>query len=447
MSGAPSKDHRRSGDAPSQAGAASSASRDPSTSLASLRPANTLLSAGALNVALRGATLASKFVLALLIARYLTPADYGLYGLVNVTVALSLFVLGFDFYVFASRDMLARPEADWPAMIRDQLVFHGLFYLVALPALLGVFALHLLPWAMLGWFYALVVLEHLAQEAYRLLITLSRPVAANAVLFLRSGAWIYAVGAFMWRASTARTLTWVWAGWAVGVAASILLAVWFVRGLRWSTALTQRVDWTWIRAGIGRSGVFLFASFAMRGIEAVDRYFLEAYRGAADVGVYSFYYSFANVVYVFTFAAVVASFHPVLLKSGALPALGGHLKRFALWLGACVVGVALCVAVGFRFVLLLVGKPAYAGHLLAFYVLLGSACLNTASLIPHYALYARNRDAALVISACLALVCAVGAHVTLVPTWGILGSAVATAVGMGVLLVTKSGLALVGRAG
>lgn len=405
------------------------------------RSVSDLLSTGALNVALRAATLASKFVLVLLIARYLTPGEFGVYGLVTVTVTLSLNVIGFDFYVFSSREMLARPDTDRAAMVRDQLVFHACMYVFALPLLLSVFFLHLIPWSVLLWFYALVVLEHLSQEAYRVLITFSRPIAANALLFLRSGAWIYAVGALMWWSRGARRLEWIWGGWVLGVGASLVLAAWFLRSLDWKEAAGRPVDWPWIRAGLVRGGSFLLATFAMKGIETIDRYLLKAFRDEAAVGVYSLYFSIANVVYVFVFAGVVSSFHPLLLKEQQADERRAQLRRFALWLTLSTVAVAVAVAAGFDVVLWLVDKPAYAQDVAAFYVLVGSACLLTLNTVPHYALYARHRDRALIVATVLAFAVTVAAHLLLVPSMGILGSAVATAVGTGALLVFKGALA------
>ena len=66
-------------------------------------------------------------------------------------------------------------------------------YAVVLPLLLTVFLCGLISWKYAGWFYVLLIIEHISQESGRLLITLSRPTRASIVLFLRSGIWVYAV--------------------------------------------------------------------------------------------------------------------------------------------------------------------------------------------------------------------------------------------------------------
>ena len=49
------------------------------------------------NMALRGLTLASKFLLIFFLARFLEPAELGLYGLVVATIGYALYLLGLDF--------------------------------------------------------------------------------------------------------------------------------------------------------------------------------------------------------------------------------------------------------------------------------------------------------------------------------------------------------------
>ncbi len=52
------------------------------------------------SLALRVLLLASKFILMIGMARYLSPEDLGIYGLLSVSIALALYLLGMDFYVY-----------------------------------------------------------------------------------------------------------------------------------------------------------------------------------------------------------------------------------------------------------------------------------------------------------------------------------------------------------
>ena len=110
------------------------------------------------SLALKGLSQASKFILVFYIARELTPEDMGLYGIMTVSVVLSIFLVGLDFYVFNIRQLLGGKERDRPVFIRDQCAFQLVAYCCLLPWLLLVFVAGFLPWDLAVWFFVLVVL-------------------------------------------------------------------------------------------------------------------------------------------------------------------------------------------------------------------------------------------------------------------------------------------------
>ncbi|HJU66311.1 MAG TPA: hypothetical protein VJ596_11565, partial [Gemmatimonadaceae bacterium] len=198
---------------------------------------------GVLNMGLRGLTLVSKFLLLLGLARYLAPEELGVYGVFVGTVGIAVYVLGFDIYVYNTREILAQEERHRPAIIRDQAIFHLLAYAVTLPLLLGVFVGGFLAWRYAALFYIVLIFEHLSQEAYRLLLVLSRPIAANMLLFVRAGAWVLPVLLAVFWASDLRRIEVVLAAWAVGAAASVGLATVLLSRLEWRTVRETPIAW------------------------------------------------------------------------------------------------------------------------------------------------------------------------------------------------------------
>ena len=65
------------------------------------------------SIVLRGMTLGSKFLLIFILARFLTPAELGLYGLLAATIGYALHLLGLDFYTYTTRELLKRPREEW----------------------------------------------------------------------------------------------------------------------------------------------------------------------------------------------------------------------------------------------------------------------------------------------------------------------------------------------
>ena len=138
-----------------------------------------------LNVGVRAATLACRFLFIFFLAKLLTPAEVGLYGLVTATVAYSLYFVGLDFYTFTTRELAGSDRNVWGGFIRNQAALSLALYCVVLPALMLVFSSGMLPWTLAKWFFLLIVLEHICQELTRLFIAASEQLAASIVLFLR----------------------------------------------------------------------------------------------------------------------------------------------------------------------------------------------------------------------------------------------------------------------
>lgn len=65
------------------------------------------------NIAIRGSTLASKFLLIFFLARFLEPSELGVYGLFAATIGYSLYLLGFDFYTYTTRELLKCDRSQW----------------------------------------------------------------------------------------------------------------------------------------------------------------------------------------------------------------------------------------------------------------------------------------------------------------------------------------------
>ena len=101
--------------------------------------------AGFTSLVLRAVTLASKFLLIVALAKYLEPSELGIFGLIGVTVALTIYIAGFEFYAYNTRELLKRDDNEKPKLIKDQLVFHLFSYLFVFPLLLLVFVYEWLP--------------------------------------------------------------------------------------------------------------------------------------------------------------------------------------------------------------------------------------------------------------------------------------------------------------
>ena len=188
-----------------------------------------LLRASGLNTVLRIAALASKLLLLIYIARYLSLPDMAIYGLLTTSVGIAVTLLGLEFYAFSTREILASPQEARATLLRDQFVLYAAGYVLLIPLSLPLFFSGLLPRKVAIAFYILTILEHLAQETARIFNTLFRPVMSTLLFFIRSAAWGYVVMAvgMLWPAW--RTLNLVLGAWVAGVAVSVALSIMVLR--------------------------------------------------------------------------------------------------------------------------------------------------------------------------------------------------------------------------
>ncbi|MCK4460424.1 MAG: polysaccharide biosynthesis C-terminal domain-containing protein, partial [candidate division Zixibacteria bacterium] len=324
---------------------------------------------------------------------------------------------------------------------RDQLVFHGLVYVVILPLLSVVFLLNLISWKYIGWFYALLVLEHLSQESYRLMVTLSKPTMASIVLFFRSGAWVYVVVGLMFLDNDLRSLPFIWSGWIVGVLVSIGMTLYGLRHMPWRESRRRPINWTWMKNGLKVSLPFSLATVSFVGIQYADRYFLQHYWGEAMVGVYTFYASISNTIHVFVFTGIIMLLYPRIISAyqqGRLDEYRVLMKKMSWGIIGGVVVLTLGAAALITPVLKLVGKQIYTDHLEIFWIMLASVVLLVIAYIPHYSLFVRKHDKAIVLSAVSALIVGLIANSVLVPRYGLMGAAISSLCSMTILAAVKS---------
>ena len=264
---------------------------------------------------LRGITLSSKFILTIGLAKFLTPEEFGLYGLFFATIVFCMMVVGFDFYCYSTREIIVSPRYHWVVLIRNQVAFCMVSYFLILPACSILFATGLLPWSLAGWFIVLLALEYAAQEANRLLVAMSEQVLASIVLFIRQGLWALVAFSCMCLNSDARNLTFVFYIWATGVFASFVLASIHIQSFR-IFHVSSPIDWIWIKRGLSISLPFFIGTISMQAIYTIDRYLIERICGLDALAAYVFFMSIANAIFSFLDASVFSFSYPKLISTG-----------------------------------------------------------------------------------------------------------------------------------
>ncbi|MGB7399895.1 lipopolysaccharide biosynthesis protein [Castellaniella sp.] len=352
------------------------------------------------NLGLRGATLGSKFVLIFFLARFLEPEDVGQYGLMVASILYALYLLGLDFYAYSTRELLRRDRSDWGALLRSQGALTLLLYATVLPALLLVFYFEFLPWSLAPWFYLLLVVEHLNQEAFRFLVAVSRQLTASVALFLRQGLWAVAIIAIMALYPESRTLDGVFAAWVLGGVASLAMTIPVLRGLGMGGWRTP-ADWGWIKQGLVVAVPLLIGTLALRSLFTVDRYWYMELNSPSALGAYVLFAGLAGSLMTFLDAGVYSFSYPAMIRAshaGDKASFTKEVRRMV------ILTLVLCILfAGGGFVLLepmlaWIGRSTYTEYSALFYWLLLPVCLYALGMIPHYMLYAKGHDRPIVYS-------------------------------------------------
>lgn len=393
-----------------------------------------------INLVLRGATLVSRFVLIFVLAKFLEPAEVGLYGLLTATISYVLMALGFDFYTYSTREIIVAERKRWASMLRDQFVFYGITYALLLPLCGLIFWFDFLPWQVALWFFPLLALEHIAQEFNRMLVAMSEPLWASVVLFVRTGAWAVAVVILLWFIPAQRTLDFVLTAWIIGVAIACAIGTARLRQLA-PGSLTCSIDWSWIKRGLRVAFPFVLGTLSLRAFYTFDRYWVEALGGLEVLAAYALFIGIANAIMSFLDAAVFSFSYPAIVTAAG----DGDQPRFKKQLQGLLIQTLIFTSVLSVAALSLAGpvvdalhRPIYSHHFGLLYWTVLATALSAISMVPHYGLYARRQDRSIILSHLCSLPVFFISVFVLSASLGVLAVPVAMTISFLFLLIIKS---------
>jgi O-antigen/teichoic acid export membrane protein len=384
---------------------------------------------------LRGLTLASRFLLSVLLARMLSPEEMGQYGLITAVLAFALLALGLEFYAYMYREMVPATPIRRAQIIADQIAlgtaaFLGVALLSVLAVLMGLFPPRLAP-----WFLLVLATEHVSLEATRILIITSRPVRAYIGVFLRGGIWVYVIAVLMFTIPSSRSLETVLVWWALGGASSMIFAAVSLRDLPWRELRGRRPDWTWIHSGLRTARPFMLTAGGALTITYVDRFVIDEVAGREALGIYTFYSTIA-IGLLSLGASVSHQFLPKVIEGYASgpKAYRANVRTFFWSLFAIACGMTIIAGLAIWPMLVLFRLPAYAASIWVFYAMLPGVLLRILADVPSYALYAARADGKLLLCNVGSAIVSVLLNILLIPAIGLYGAALSSGVTSGVLL-------------
>ncbi|ARU26810.1 hypothetical protein [Cellvibrio sp. PSBB006] len=357
-------------------------------------------SARILSAGLKLGGLAGKLVLIFFMANFLAPEAVGLYGLVLATVTFMTYVVGFDYYKYSTREVITCEVSERFPVIRDSYVLYAMMFVILSPLIAFFFKYGTLPWNVFPWLIVILFVEHFSQEANRFLIALRMQLFASLVFFIRSGFWAIIAIFLMFMFKGIRTVNFVFFAWAVGGGLSCIFSLIVIYSLK-KHSHVRPINWGWMKKGVIVAAPFLLATVALRSTLAFDKYAVDYMGGAEVLAAYVFFFGVSSTIISIVDSLVFMFVYPDLVRLYKDREFNLFKAAYKKMLLQCIMAsISLAVFIGMALTFLVEGLSyeSYSNHIIFLYLSLLAMILFCISMVPHYALYAMNRDRDIIIN-------------------------------------------------
>lgn len=397
-----------------------------------------------LGAGFRVSGLGLRFLLMFVLARALPLESFALFGLYVAAIQLAASLVVLDVYAQTTRQVLSlQGEA-----LREVLRRHWGAIVLAITALSPV-ACILFYWSLpdMGWvlpalFLLHVAIDAVATDAARLLIPLGRPLVANIVVFLRTGAWAVPVIVASELASQQMDLATVVIWWIGGSALSVVFAAIMGGG---TFRLIPKIDWSWVGKALRTSVLFFMATLAFRAILGLDKFLVQWVIGLENLGVYTLYAGVAIGVLGIVEAGISAWRFPKLVSNiQAKDAVSTRktLKSFLVENAIATSVVMAALAIIFPIVVPRFLDPVFSREMSGYFAILVGVWLYCVSLPFHYTIYGFGRDGVLLGIYVAALIVMGGWGFGVMPGMGVCGASLMLAIALSSIAVLRVFFAL-----
>lgn len=395
-----------------------------------------------------GHTLGTKLIVAcgrallvIVLAKALTPGEFGAYSLISTSVALLLSFTGLNLGTYIYRSVPGLPPAE-ARRILSTIGFAEVFLtalLAGLGLLLGAIDAFVAVVGANEYLFAfrlavlLLLSEVLCQDLLNFLLGSQAIQQANILDAIKQVGWVVPI-IIGWLAFGQLTLTTIILLNLVALCAAAIYGFAVIGPSSLPPPL-----WSLIRPAFAFAFPLLLPAVSFNLLKMADRYFLAAFRGLEDVAVYSFAVSLASLLYTFSSLVIASTLTPYAIRAhneadrARRDRLLWQTLKYGIWTFA--VGIVGLLVAGPAIVALV--RPQYAAALGVLpWAAAGYLAIIIATPANNY-LFMEGRTLTILRIDVLGAVLALVLDVTLIPVWGYYGAAAATGTGFGIITVWK----------
>lgn len=377
---------------------------------------------------LRASGLLSKFLLTLFIAKEMSLADLGLYGLISVGATIVPSVLGLGLNGPAGRSCVGATTALALQIASTRVGVTLLLQCIVSPIIL-IGLIYSLPSSsplLIVLITATLILENLCSDLNSLLMARFKSTFAAVLLFLRSGAWPLAFIVCAWFKPELRTVDSIMEFWL----GSLLLVMSIIMITSWLGGYFSMLsfDKNLAREMFAKGRNFYVAEIGNAGVLYLDRFLVSSFLGLEATGIYTFFWSLTNAVNSLIFTAVTNPLAPKIIaavnignKEGVRLACRKMFKEVIIW----GIGLAIVMVCVLPWVLRYLHNSKLDQHQLVFSIMLLATLLRTVSEAADNVLYAHHQDRKIALISISAMIVSGLLILLLAPWYELSGVAVA----------------------
>jgi O-antigen/teichoic acid export membrane protein len=387
-----------------------------------------------------GANAFAKLALAIYTARYLGLANLGLYGLITGGTTIVPAVFGFGLTDWIGRQLVGLKTAKAVPYAAARLSVSLSMHLIVQPTvwIVNYMLGEPLPQYELALIGAILLLEHLATDAHDLLILRRRAYLAYILTFFHVGLWPLVVIAWGLLDPSARTFDNLLLGWLGGLTLGWTTLIGFVIWNRYWRYV--RLPFAWLAGCFRPSFPFYVKDLSNVGGLYIDRYLVSFFLGLELTGVYTFFWSIANVVHSLVFYGTVHPQIGEIVNAGREKdpdALTQLRRRMHIETGTWALLLAVCAAVTTIVALPIIDRPLLGQNLPVLVALLVAALVRVGADGYSIVLLSLHRDRMIAAIAICGAVLSASLNTLLIPLGGLHGAAAAALITASCLLAAR----------
>ena len=341
-----------------------------------------------INVVLRGSVLILKFIFMFFAAKFWSPKDLGLFGLVATIVMYGGYLIGVDFYVNTQRAIRSKNQFSKNVTLTHHLLVMLAAFLLIIPFVLYYFD-ELVPLHIAFFICLLLLIEQLNLEFCRMLVLKQKQLLVSSLLFVRHGAYsfVFILWAISGNTLNVNQVITLW------LCFSLLCSViggYFFKKYVHHKVQSKLVNLVKLKKQIAIASVFFIGTLLLRGLFSLDKILVAEWVSLELLGIYTFYVGLAAAVIAIFDASVGVYLLPAIfkLKEDRNIAQINKVANSAFYqcLGIYIIAYTTFGVFG-SLVISLIGNELYLDYKSIFLFVSISACLYSASNVYHNVIY------------------------------------------------------------